>query len=52
MSNMFSMGGYAFYVWSSFALAFVIVVWNVWVPLRCEQRLLERIRRQNQRRKV
>ncbi len=50
MSQFFAMGGYALYVWSAYALAFVVVVWQLVAPWRCERRILRRIARAQQRR--
>ena len=33
-SEFFAMGGYGVYVWNSYALAGVILVLNVYLPLR------------------
>ena len=33
------MGGYAVYVWSAYALALVVLLWNMWAPLRRERQL-------------
>ena len=33
------MGGYAVYVWSAYALGLVVLLWNVWAPLRHERQL-------------
>lgn len=52
MSDFFYMGGYAVYVWGSYALALLVLIINVWIPLRRERRLLGRIRRQNRREKA
>jgi len=32
--KFFSMGGYAFYVWTSYALALGVLILNVLLPLR------------------
>lgn len=40
LPEFFAMGGYAAYVWSSYALAAVVLAWNVVQPLRRERRLL------------
>jgi heme exporter protein D len=32
--EFFAMGGYALYVWASYALAAVVLVVNIWLPLR------------------
>lgn len=33
MSEFFHMGGYAAYVWPSFALAVIVFIWNVLGPI-------------------
>lgn len=40
LHEFLAMGGYAAYVWSSYALAAVVIAWNVVQPLRRERRLL------------
>ena len=32
MSEFFAMGGYAFYVWSSFGLTFIVMALNLLIP--------------------
>ena len=39
MSEFLHMGGYAFYVWTSYGLAFAILVFNLLVPWRRERHL-------------
>ena len=34
MSNFWSMGGYARYVWPCFAFSAVVMAWNVWSARR------------------
>jgi len=34
MSDFWSMGGYARYVWPCFAFAAIVMAWNVWSALR------------------
>jgi heme exporter protein D len=43
MHDFFHMGGYALYVWSTYGLAFVVLVLNVIIPLRREKQLLKSI---------
>ncbi len=43
MKDFIQMGGYAFYVWTSYALAFVILLLNVLLPMRQQQKLLREI---------
>ena len=33
IAEFFHMGGYGFYVWSSYALAFLVLIANVLIPL-------------------
>lgn len=40
MSEFFYMGGYAFYVWTAYAIAFVVLALNVILPLRLQRKLL------------
>ena len=41
LSNWFAMGGYAWYVWLSYAIGLLVLVLNIWLPLRVHRRLLE-----------
>ncbi len=43
MSDFFHMGGYAFYVWGSYALVFIVLALNLFIPLNREQKLLREI---------
>jgi heme exporter protein D len=40
------MGGYAFYVWSAYGVAFIVLVTNVVVPLLHARELRARLARQ------
>ena len=42
-SAFFAMGGYAFYVWGSYAMALVFIVGEVWLLLRRKRTLLQRL---------
>ncbi len=39
-NEFFHMGGYAGYVWSSYALALVVLLFNIIAPLRQKRRIL------------
>lgn len=41
MSEFFAMGGYASYVWGSFAAAAAVLVWNVLAPKARRRELLK-----------
>ena len=43
MHDFFNMGGYALYVWSTYGLAFIVLVLNIIIPLRREKKLLRSI---------
>jgi len=45
LTNFLHMGGYASYVWSSYAIALIALVWSVWSPLKEKKHLEKRIRR-------
>ncbi len=45
MSEFLHMGGYAFYVWTSYGLALAILLWQFLAPLRMHRQLLARLRR-------
>lgn len=49
MSEFFAMGGYAAFVWPSYALAFIILVLNVVVPMRQRKQILTDIARKLRR---
>jgi heme exporter protein D len=44
-SEFFYMGGYAFFVWTSYALALVIVVANIISPMMQRKKIIARIKR-------
>jgi heme exporter protein D len=43
LSEFFNMGGYAFYVWTSYGIALLVLVVNVVIPLRQRRKLLSGI---------
>jgi len=40
-------GKYNFYIWASYGLTFLILVWNVVVPLIEKKKLIKSIKRRN-----
>ena len=44
-SEFFDMGGYAFYVWTSYALTFIVVVANIVSPIMQRKKAIKRIKR-------
>ncbi|PCI05044.1 MAG: heme exporter protein CcmD [Gammaproteobacteria bacterium] len=51
-SEFFNMGGYAFYVWSSYALALVIVIANIVSPMMQRKKVIARIKRTLKREQI
>ncbi len=49
MKEFFYMGGYAFYVWTSYAIALVVLVANVVAPVMQRRKLLADLARRNRR---
>ncbi len=52
MSEFLHMGGYAFYVWMSYGIAFVTLLLNIVVPVMRKQRLLRELRRTKSRKNL
>ncbi|MEM8547813.1 MAG: heme exporter protein CcmD [Pseudomonadota bacterium] len=48
MLDWLSMGGYGFYVWSSFGLTAVVLFANYLSAIRRHRRILQQLRRQSQ----
>jgi heme exporter protein D len=47
--RFFSMGGYAFYVWTSYGLVMMVLAWNIVVAVRrnrSAERMVTRLSRQ------
>ena len=44
-AEFFDMGGYAFFVWSSYGLTFVVLLWNVIAPISRKKKILAQIKR-------
>ena len=44
-SEFFAMGGYATFVWSSYALTLVVMIANIVLPLRQRKQIISRIKR-------
>jgi heme exporter protein D len=49
MGEFFHMGGYAFYVWTSYGLALIVLLVNVVAPLRQRRKLLADLARRQRR---
>ena len=33
LESFFAMGGYAFYVWTSYGITFAMLLWNLFAPI-------------------
>ena len=44
-SEFFDMGGYAFYVWTSYALTLIVIVANIVAPMLQRRKVIARIKR-------
>jgi len=51
-SEFFHMGGYAFFVWTSYALTFIVVVANIVSPIFQRRKIIARIKRTIKRENV
>jgi heme exporter protein D len=49
MKEFLHMGGYAFYVWSAYAIALVVLLYNLVSPIVARRRLLASLARRQQR---
>jgi heme exporter protein D len=49
MNEFFQMGGYAFYVWTSYGLALLVLLINIMIPYHQERNLLRKLTRQLRR---
>jgi heme exporter protein D len=52
MKEFFAMGGYAFYVWSSYAISAVVLIGTVWAARHRHKEQLARIARKLKREQV
>ena len=44
-SEFFNMGGYAFFVWTSYGLTFIVLVANIISPMIQRKKVIARIKR-------
>ena len=45
LAEFLHMGGYAFFVWTSYAIVALLLALNLWLPLRRDRDLRRRLRR-------
>ena len=51
-SEFFHMGGYAFFVWTSYGLTFFVIVMNIISPMVQRRKIIARIKRTIKREKL
>ena len=44
-SEFFDMGGYAFFVWTSYGLTFLVIVLNIVMPIMHRKKVINRVKR-------
>lgn len=49
LQEFLNMGGYAFYVWSSYGLSLLVLILNVVLPLQREKQIFRTIAKREQR---
>ena len=51
-SEFFHMGGYAFFVWTSYAITFAVIVANIILPIVQRKKVIARIKRAIKREQI
>ncbi|TSA38970.1 MAG: heme exporter protein CcmD [Methylococcaceae bacterium] len=49
IATFFAMGGYAFYVWTAYGICFLVLVFNILMPIRQRLSFLQELARKQQR---
>jgi len=49
MAEFFNMGGYAFFVWTSYAVAFVVLMASFIAPLQRKKAIIKKLKRRARR---
>ena len=44
-SEFFAMGGYAFFVWTSYGLTFLVILLNIVMPIMQRKKVISRVKR-------
>ncbi len=52
LSEFFDMGGYAVFVWSSYALTLTVLVLNIWLPWRQHRQNVRKLKRLHRQQKA
>jgi len=49
MNDFFHMGGYAFFVWTSYGLAAIILIANIIIPMQRKKEIMNNLKRRLRR---
>ena len=49
MNEFFHMGGYAFFVWTSYGLAALVLIANIVIPIQRKREILKNLKRRLRR---
>ena len=49
MNEFFHMGGYAFFVWTSYGLAAIILIANIIIPMQRKKEIMNNLKRRLRR---
>ncbi len=52
MGEFLDMGGYAFYVWSSWGMTLVVIAWNILAPILQKRQLHQLLEREYRRKQA
>ena len=52
VGEFLNMGGYAFYVWSSWGMTLVVIAWNILVPILQKKQLRQMLEREYRRKQT
>jgi len=44
-TEFFNMGGYAFFVWTSYGLTFIVLGWNIVAPFSRRKKIISQVKR-------
>jgi len=45
LNNFFAMGGYATYVWSAYAISFIVLFLNIFLAVRNERKTMDELKK-------
>ncbi|MDH5659363.1 MAG: heme exporter protein CcmD [Gammaproteobacteria bacterium] len=45
--DVLDFGKYNFYIWASYGITFIVLIWNVVIPLLAKKKLIKEMKRRN-----